>query len=226
MRKVKREWVVVGSSPSAPDFWPTLGDRLDGAPVTITANRGAALFNGQRPDFYFLGGEIMEGVQPFTEHLDAGRELQKAGSTVVGIRGAQEFHEADLAWFNEYLNVDVGHWGEWRFHPGHYTAASLSGLFCLQFAANHNPAAIHCIGMEGYGDGEHYFDGSPNTTATYTPVVIEPFTQALIDACPDIPFTFYGNLEYDLTAQNVTITTDLPCESNSSSGGGDSAPTK
>ena len=231
MCELNTEWIVLGSSPGAAK-WEELRKQLPDANV-ITANRGIKLC--ETPDVYFLGGEVPvePGMDEITDWcIQAGKDAQANGVRVISLtRTPDDLKRFGLDWLSEFVpTAEVGSWRPWRFICGKYTACDLSGLFCLQYAANRPVTAIHLIGMEGYGDSGHYFDNSSDSQAAIdddtTVETIGPFTQAVVDACPEIQFTFYGTLQYQVTGDNVTIQKDIPlCNSNSNSDGDGSAPT-
>lgn len=228
MRKLDPEWVIVGSSAGAPEWLPAVLAATKN-PVVMTTNSGRLLFESdRRPDIYFLGGEVIGNLGIFAPHIAAAKEFQKAGTWTVGLkRDPEDLVVNDMDWLDQYLEVDYGEWGQWRFHRGHYGAVGISGLFCLQYAVNNEAKHIHCIGMEGYAGKNDYFDGSPDSQAEFTDIIIQPFTQALVSGCPDVSFSFYGNLLYEVTAPNVQIHKDQKqWKSSFSNAGEDSGPNK
>lgn len=225
----ENHWIVVGSSPGAAEF-PELRKQLPDA-KTMTTNRGYKLFaENDQPNYYFLcdlldlvPGRVdddgSEASERFLACRSAAKSLHEQGTVVVGhIRDANLRAQWDLDWFDDMVIADVGSWRPWKFIPGHYTAARLSGLFALQYAVNHKATHIHLIGCEGYSQADHYFDkGEPSQAANdenMTAEIIEPFTWAVIKARPDVEFTFYGNLNYKVMGNNVTrvasVLTDEP----------------
>ena len=212
------EWIVVGSSPGASEF-PQLRAQLPDA-VTITTNRGYKLFTeDDPPQVYFLcdlldlvpGRVDDDGSEASERFLDcraAGRSLHDNGCHVIGhIRNAQLRDQWGLDWFDELIIAEVGSWRPWSFQRGKYTAARLSGLFALQYAINKGAKRVHLIGCEGYAKGGHYFDKGEDSPVgdDFTTSHIEPFTWAVIKACPDVHFTFYGDLNYKVVGtENVT----------------------
>ncbi len=211
------DWLAVGSSPGAVAWLSHVMElpAVRGA-HTITTNRGIELFaDDSPPDVYFLGGELLTEGEQFAKQREAGRRIKDMGSRVVGLARTPEINaEWGIDWLDEFIIIDVGCWKPWKFIRGHYTACHLSGLFCLQYAVNHGAKNVHLVGMEGYGSSGHYFDGSEDSVAAndkdLTVGHIEPFTQAVVKACPKVEFTFYGNLEYAIHGDNVTKVFELP----------------
>ena len=108
-----------------------------------------------------------------------------------------------------------------RFLRGGYSAG-LSGLLCLEYVVNHGAKRIHLVGMNGYAGrvGGDYFDGhetpvnTPDKRLRHTREIIEPFVQTVVDACPDVEFVFYGQLNYRVTGRNAQRITQeaVTCE--------------
>ncbi len=129
------------------------------------------------------------------------------------IRNQEIRDQWDLDWFDEFIIAELGCWRPWKFMPGKYTASRLSGLFSLQYAVNNGATHVHLVGCEGYAAKDHYFDAGEDTPFAknddLTADVIEPFTQAVVRACPGVEFTFYGDLQYKVAGSNVTKVRDL-----------------
>lgn len=207
------EWVIVGSSPTAPKWLEAVRQNTESPQFAVT-NRAHVLFPDDPPDIYFIGGEVTGNIRGrYEQFYAAARDIQKRGSHLVSLqRRKEEIKEAGLDFMDEYLLVDVGRWGKWKFIPGHYSACGFSGLFCLQYAVNHGASIVHCVGMEGYAKEGHYFDAGPDSVYNQTDDVIGPFTQAVIDACPGVEFIFYGELNYPVVGANVRLVSELPVE--------------
>ncbi|MHC4176682.1 MAG: hypothetical protein ACYSWU_04200 [Planctomycetota bacterium] len=212
MPEIGKDWIVVGSSPSAAEWLPVVRERYPDA-VTMTTNRGINLFE-DTPDIYYFGDERVLFPETFEEYRETARRLKQEGAHTVGLlRLPEVMTEWDVEWIDDKLTVRIGSWRPWKFVKGKYTAVSLSGLFCLQYAVNQGAEGVHLVGMEGYGDEGHYFDGGRDSQVAKdlqrTTEVIGPFTQALVKACPEVQFTFYGQLNYTVAGANVTLRKDL-----------------
>lgn len=212
------QWVVVGDGPSARTM---LVCALEQRPCarTITTNGGILLFCPWRLDYYFLA----DGTACVTYH-DAAVAAHKRGTRWItiarnpkrlrdqGLDGADEFLEftpmpgcgllvndiffdADLPW-GEVFNRTIGA-THWKFRRGVFTDARLSGITCLQYAVNNGASEISLVGMDGYGP-----DDCPRCERQ-TKGLIEPFTQSVVDSCPDVMFRVYGMPRYELTGTNV-----------------------
>ena len=107
----------------------------------------------------------------------------------------------------EFLKVSDASSHPGTFRQGEYASCGLSGLMCLQYALNHEATDVHLVGMEGYGESGHYFNGNqdcgPEKSVPFTENLIQPFVQSCIDACPDVTFHFYGQLNYKVSGENV-----------------------
>ena len=212
-----QEWILVGSSPGATMF-PRIREQYSDA-VTITTNMGYTLFGEKPPDVYFfcdlldliperMDTDDSRGSRRFFESRDASKQLKEQGCHVIGhIRNNEIRLQWGLEWFNEMIIAEVGGWRPWKFIPGKYTAARLSGLFCLQYAINNGATHVHLVGCEGYAASGHHFDTDVDSAEAIeenlTADFIGPFTQAVVKACPKVEFTFYGNLEYAIHGDNV-----------------------
>lgn len=227
MVKYQSQWIVIGSSPSAPEGLRAARSAYPDA-RTITTNSSANLFTGKdRPDVYHLHDSIA-----CKEHQEDARRFAALGSHLTTLDRTN--HSAlvgrKVDWFDEFLPlVNYTHPG--RFQQGVYASCGLSGLMILQYALNNGAKGVHIVGQEGYADKDHYFDASKPDLGmkkglAFTRDQIGPFIQSCVDACPDVHFTFYGNLNYPIAdGSNVTFVKDLPkCSSNSNIVGEASGP--
>lgn len=226
MATYQNQWIVIGSSPSAP-----AGLRAARAVApdarTITTNRGYLLFEGDdRPDVYHLHDSVA-----CKEHRQVAVDLAAKGShmTTLDRRDPRALKQRNVDWFDEFLKLNSPtHPG--RYKHGVYASCGLSGLMILQYALNNGARGVHVVGLEGYANKDHYFDGGADLTQKkglkFTRDQIGPFVQSCVDACPDTQFTFYGHLNYPIAdGPNVTFVKELPCDSNSTSVGEASDPT-
>lgn len=201
----KSRWMIMGSSPTAPDFH-NIPD------VDYVASSGDAILL-REPDYYFI-------IEPSALWRWAEERFQahKNGTKVVvhgdlpklvnraKFRGYLK--EEYKVPFDELLPVTHGGMKDWQqWYRGTYVNCC-SGVMALQYAANRVPAPteIHMVGMEGYTGGVDYFTGDstgPNTP-TYMKSCYAPLTQRIINKLPDTKFTTYGNLTYDLKGKNVS----------------------
>lgn len=196
-------WIVVGSSPGAPDG---LARVLASHPMatTITTNSGYELFPDDRPpDYYHLHDSIA-----CREHNATARALKEKGTILTTLDRADKraLVSRGVEWFDRFFPLS-GRDHPGKFERGKYASCGLSGLVCLQIALNHGAQAVHLVGMEGYANHGHYFgdrpDLGPEKSLRFTRNLIEPFVQSCIDACPDVEFYFYGDLNYKTNGRNV-----------------------
>jgi len=104
-----------------------------------------------------------------------------------------------------------------EFVSGEYSPMNYTGLYCLQFAVNNGAERVLATGLDGYKQhAENYADrdkpqigGNCQKRTRY----IEQCTQAIVTACPDVEFVFYGPLRYELTGANVKVVEGIKCES-------------
>lgn len=208
LHEYQRQWIVIGSSPGAPEWLPVVRTRYPHA-ETITTNSGGLLFTlPDRPAYYFLSDH-----QACEEHGELAQDLAARGSrTITRKRADSALKNRGVEWFDEFIQ-DERPGTMLDFVPGHYCDSGLSGLFCLQYAVNHGACGIHMVGFEGYGDGQHYFDKprvqAQNKSVAFTEKYIRRFVQSVVDVCPDVTFHFYGDLNYRISGRNVR------CESSS-----------
>ncbi|HUT92361.1 MAG TPA: acylneuraminate cytidylyltransferase family protein [Thermoguttaceae bacterium] len=219
------QWIIVGSSISAREGFAAARVACPTA-MTITTNRGHILFEeaNDRPDVYHI--HDMVACKIHQEHC---RAFKAKGSHLITINRSQRaLNDRGVAWFDEFLEL-AGQDYPGKFVKGCYSSCGLSGLMCLQYALNNGAHHVHLVGMEGYGEEGHYFNGEPDMSLTknlrFTTTLIQPFVQSCIDACPDVKFTFYGKLNYTVSGRNVNIIEDLSLwNSNSRNAGEVSAP--
>lgn len=197
-------WCVVGSGPDAREMLAKARSRHPTA-RTITANSGCDLFRDRPPDVYWL-----TDLRACEARADKTPEMQAGGCHLVTLeRKDSALAKRGLSHFDEF--VPLSQHKPTVFARGEYTSVALSGLMMLQYAVNHGARSIHAVGLNGYVTGEiNYFSGRKDDKREWrardghTQGLIAPFTQTLLDTCPAVDFTFYGKLNYPLTAANLT----------------------
>lgn len=195
-------WIVCGAGPDARKMLALALARHPHA-VTITTNSGIRLFKEpDRPDYYFLMD--MHGCRIYHDEALA---IQRLGSRLVTLRRDKAaLKQRQVDHFDEFVPI-VG--GYEQFTRNGLTAR-LSGLLCMQYALMRGARELHLVGMNGYtgrpGGDYHGHDApvmSHRRLRSLTENVIEPFTQAAVDACSDVEFVFYGRLNYSVGGPNV-----------------------
>ena len=138
------EWIVAGSSPSAAQWLAPVADAHPLA-LSITTNRGIQLFEEWRtPNFYFFGDERLTDPEGFAVFREEAKRVAAEGTRIIGLaRSEAVLDEWDIRWLDEFIRPKVGCWRPWKFRRGLYTAAQLSGLFCLQYAVNQNNELLY-----------------------------------------------------------------------------------
>lgn len=193
------EWIICGSSPGVHDAL-ALARRV--APRAKVAASNAAIALVGVPDLLWMSDQV--ACEMFG---DDARKAYDAGCWCMSMSRTKWGREyRGIEWFDEFTELD-GPGATWFFQKGRYTRVNLSGLYLMQAAINHGAQTLHVVGCEGYRGGLDYFDGR-TTKPTYgvkTPEVVEPQTQALIDATPDVLWTFYGDLAYTPKGDNVEV---------------------
>jgi len=185
------------------------GDAQPGAPALpdgriITTNGGIGLFEPPDvPDVYYLNDREACRV-----YHDRAVWMQRHGTRLATLRrvpSAMASRRVDG--FDEFL---TGGQVQNQFSRGGYSGG-LSGLVCLEYAVNHGARRVHLVGMGGYAgqdEGDHFSGyatpgGDPERKRRHTREIIGPFTQAVVDACQEVEFIFYGRLNYRVTGRNV-----------------------
>ncbi len=203
------DWIVIGSSPSAPKSLLTARLAAPNA-VTIATNGAEALFPGSSgPDYYHI--HDMNACVDFNAR---GKEFQAMGTRLVTLeRKESSLKKRGLDHFDEFIPLSSREYPG-RFKMGEYSSCGLSGLMCIQYALNHGAKSVHIVGQEGYGKGDQYFHkepwaGTPEEKITHdkrqplSASLLQPYIQGCIDVCPAVQFVVYGNLEYKLSGDNV-----------------------
>jgi len=201
-------WMVLGSSPSAPEHHNT-----PDVDVSISSGDGILL---RSPTYYLIVEEsaIWRHPKERQRAQNDGTKVLLTDNLVNSVRGAkfQKFLDRTSKYMFPYdelvrCNVPIrkNSWKSWR--RGSYIR-SCSGVVALQYAINHGATDIHMVGMEGYTalEGPQYFNGQPanNKSHRFAQMCHFPLTQRIIAQCPDVSFTTYGRLTYDLFGDNVT----------------------
>lgn len=208
MCKQSDTWIVVGSSPTAQGVFDNVLERYPDA-RTITCNAGIYLFasvlEGPRyPDIYWLSDLV--ACYMFGRFAN---QAQRNGTEIwtlprneygISIRGMQN---AD-----RYLDLPESD----HYTRGTYYHSTLSGTICTQIAVNEGARKVVWLGHDGYrstpnGKVVDTIDGrlGHGKGWGHTQNVIGPFMQAVVNACPDIEFEYYGKPQYTLAGPNVTV---------------------
>lgn len=207
MAEQSRNWIVIGSSPSATEMLPVARERWPDA-TTITCNAGIDLFgDGDWPTYYLLWDHVA-----VPRYAAVAREAQRAGTVLV---------TADRPWntpsrcphtegFDVRLNLRRDTLAL-RYERGNYDQVGYSGLMAIMFALNHSAESVALVGMEGFrcnkGGVLDHIDGRPGRVrgALHTRRYIRPYMQSCIDECPHVPFTFFGRPRFQLQGDNLTF---------------------
>jgi CMP-N,N'-diacetyllegionaminic acid synthase len=200
--RYSQAWIVCGAGPDVRQMLALARAKYPHA-VTITTNSGIRLFKEpDRPDYYFLTD--MHGCRIYHDEAKA---IQARGSRLVTLRRDKSaLKQRRLDHFDEFIPMAGG--------PGQFTrkglSAQLSGLLCMQYALMRGARELHLVGMNGYTGrpgGDYYEQDAPvmshRKLRSHTENVIGPFTQAAVEACPDVDFVFYGRLNYRVGGPNV-----------------------
>ena len=200
------EWLVVGSSPSVIETFPFALAEHKGA-CTITANAGILIFKeyNRWPNYMVMIDQ--RASEMFRFHV---RLAQVEGTRLVTSNWASKAIEEAKLTADVVLNVPEER--EYKFYRDRYTDPLLSGLLSCQFAIQGGAKRLVLIGMDGYHDWNwepkvETFDGRLGDCngREKTRVVVAPFMQSMLDACPDVEFVQYGKPRYQLTGDNFTL---------------------
>jgi hypothetical protein len=212
-----RGWAVVGGGPSA----PRIKEILPGLIGTAAAGESINLFD---PDYYFIveeGDFIVRGEFPkvardkaeaLLKARDRGTKvlidsrlihvMKRAYATGVWERGFQYPYDDVIHVVGEGPNPSKA-WYVWQ--RGMYVS-STSGVLALQHVVRGSPGHVHLLGMEGYGGEIDYFhDRRPGTDSQveFTRAFHGPLIRRIVENCRDTTFYVYGDLRYELLAENV-----------------------
>jgi hypothetical protein len=186
----RETWAVIGTSPSAAR---RIGEVPEEA-TTIACNAAIDLFcgTGRRLDYYLLYDAAACRKWSWPAY-----RLQDEGTLLVTLkRSDRALADRNLSGFDEFIHAESGHSTDPTFQRGYYRNLRLSGLYSLAFAVNNGAKRVLMLGMEGY----------ENHQAGKVTLIIRPVTQAIIDACPDVQFEFWGEPRYRLTGENLILT--------------------
>jgi len=205
-----KEWLVVGSSPSADEYARLCRARYPMA-ATIATNSGGRLFP-QGPDYYYVNALVFGDDKVDNKYLADCKRYKAQGTRLITIkRNTKAQVRRGTDWFDEFITMD-GPGATWQFKIGHYSDWSMSGLMIVQYALNMGAERVHLVGHEGYRSSEgnpqfDHFDGFPGPANGHhcTHNLIKPAMQAMVDACPWVEFYFYGAMNYEVKGDNVNF---------------------
>ena len=199
-------WIVLGSSLTAPDMLKVA--RADyGDTTLITTNSGIEL---AEPDYYFLSDQF--ACKQFGQRS---KDMQANGMKVITLKRLPDaLHRRGLD--HADILLPIIHTGTpMIFERGVYRDCMFSGLYCSLFAINNGAKRMVVVGHEGYPPGEddpsYWYSAEkplehpPEQRLRYTKLYIGPWWQKVADACPDIEFVFYGDLNYKISGPNVKV---------------------
>jgi hypothetical protein len=159
--------------------------------TTIACNAAVDEFNGRPLDYYLLYDE-----EACRRHATAAYGKRVGGTVLVtlGRKSQRALEKRGLLDFDVFL-TRVPAVKDVFFVRGEYSGnLALSGLHCLAFAVNNGAKEVIMLGLEGY-----------EPWLAKVTLIIQPVTQAIIDACLDVEFSFIGSPTYKLTGDNLTF---------------------
>lgn len=197
------DWIVTGSSHSGRDWLRRLVELYPDA-VTMATNRSIEWHaeDGIPLDYLFIFD--MVACQKYHE---VAMQMKARGTRLVTLKRKQPaLAQRKLDGFDEFLGDARFKCNPGWFAKGEWNDMGLSGLWSLQYAVNSGATTIHLPGHEGYRAAKTDYDnGEPHARGKeLTFGQIEPGMNAIVGACPDVQFVFYGDLAYDVRGTNVT----------------------
>lgn len=212
-----KTWMVLGSSPSMPDFIDFVLHEV-GIDIVATCNDGIfeCLHQGFYPHFY--GMMELDGPKYFGRYY---AKAQQHGTKIVTSSMATERNDIQLGVEPDVVLPVVG-WSDIKvFELGGYVAAGTTGGHLLQLAANSSPREVHLVGMEGYSSTPatqviETFTGrrGGKHAAKHTSQFYGPLVQQVVFACLDVRFVFYGKMRYEVRGPNVRMVHECPGNSD------------
>jgi hypothetical protein len=195
-------WIVTGSSPTVIDHFEEVVCGVPDA-KNITANAGMMLYDaiGVVPDACVIFDEIASMMFGYSI-----RQAQRNGMKLITMNWTQQ-------WVKVKADVEITtilHRST-CFHRGEYVNPGFSGLIACQYALNNGATELILVGMDGYKGRVWYpevatFDGRSNANGDQAVrEQIQPFMQSMIDECPDVLFTQYGDPVYMLHGENYLL---------------------
>ena len=176
-------WLVLGSSPDAPAHLERVGE----VDASITTNRGGLLI---QPTHYFLSDHV--ACEMFHE---LSGELQAKGAKLVTLdRLPTAIRKRGIEHFDEFV-----------VNTFPYEPASLSGLWCLEYAIRNGATCVVMAGMQGYAGAESYFTGSGSMCEerrSKSTEYVRELTQILVDKYPAVRFDCFGPIHYSIRGDN------------------------
>lgn len=171
-----RPWLALGGGPSA-----AAGLRACRAlaPRVITTNAGLEIVPA--PDMYFLSDQVACRL-----YRELARAAQRRGAHLVTLaRLPSAIAARGVGFFDEFLP-----------EAPPYRPFRLSGVRCVQYAAEQGAATIYLAGHDGYATGP---------SAAKTVAVIAPEMQALAAQYPQTAFVCLGAPLYSVESPNWRV---------------------
>ena len=193
-------WLVLGSSPSMPEFADSAFGCVD---HVATCNLGVVECMHQRrpPEVY--------GVLDSSAYRGLGRYIRAmqddCGTMVVTDDGAAKRGvHADLVLLQQRWKPDS------VYRRGMYLAAPCSGAMILQVVLMLGAKRVVLVGMEGYRSTRQ--ERKPDTftgamgcegAGEMTLAWYGPLLQQIVDGCPDVAFVMCGDPAFPLQGRNL-----------------------
>jgi len=193
------EWIVLGSSASAPQFLRAIRAQDASSPRTITTNVGLWLLWPDVPDVYFLTDHVA-----CRQYRELAYEAQARGTRLVTMRRDRSaLQKRGVERFDEFLEFDHGG-SQTRLRRGSYGHVIFSGMYCLQYALHSGASRVYLVGMEGYPrqDSRHH----------HSKQHLGPLINSAAEEWPEVEFVFCGEPQFELRGMTIIKTPgELQC---------------
>ncbi len=210
-------WMVLGSSPSAPEHY-----QKPVVDVVATAGDGISLLPTY-PDYHFIGEprglwrleELIEKAHHHGTKIVFGKGMERDIRKKLGLSmsrkrvpATKDERRSGRHNRHNYPHDHVIRTRHKRSHwvPGEYTQICSGGLAFQWAVMAPDVSEIHMVGLEGYTGGHDYYTGQAGTPEgkLLNTEVYGPLMQSIVSQCPQIQFIVYGELRYPLDGENVT----------------------
>jgi hypothetical protein len=211
-------WLVVGGAPEAELYFDAaqawaIKRRAAQIATNVAWQLYATTIPTAPPDYYWISDgkacELFARAARWMHHHGTPIVTMKRALAGLQLRGLDSLKPICLPLPERDDTAPIYRRDQWA-HP------RLSGLICLQIAANHRAAhiggTIVLVGMTGYKSSPKSivadtFDGRMGKAAgqQHTREWIGPYTQSVIDAHRDITFIIAGSPKYPVRGHNVVI---------------------
>lgn len=207
-------WLIVGSSPTAPEYFEQARERYDYA-TTFACNSAIKLFEDKRPDYFIAVDEcagilLQEFIKPAIEQ---GTQFVTYAKSMLleNLKGNISLPGFEVKLPEPTILLDIGKDVQATYRPGRVVFAQYSGLAAMQYALKRGAERLVLVGCDGYPGGKPMVDfpvvtfdghGGDSWGDRQTFTVIEPFMRSMVARCPKVEFIQYGKPLFTVDAPN------------------------